>query len=244
MIFNLLWVQVGQAPVIMFSTVNNTVEVRVNVPLRPVIVSVKVPVGVEPIVERFKTAEPEPPIVDGLKDPVTPPGSPETLIVTVPEKPLIGVTVVRYVIPLPAVTNCEPGDDDIEKSGVPPPLTVKTAVVVRDGKPAAAPVTIIVKVPLVVPVVKISIVETPDPVIDAGIKFAVVPEGNPLALRATKLLKPLRPFTPIVKRATAPAEIVSDGGVVVMAKSALPPVMSWLQTVFDPVPAQIPNEFN
>jgi hypothetical protein len=43
-------------------------------------------------------------------------GAPEQLSATVPVKPLIGVTLIVYVVDLPAVRVCVEGDADTEKS--------------------------------------------------------------------------------------------------------------------------------
>jgi hypothetical protein len=65
-----------------------------RLPLLAVIVRVKVPAGVDLLVLTVSVDEPEPPLIEaGLKLPVAPEGSPETLNTTVPLKPLIGLTL-------------------------------------------------------------------------------------------------------------------------------------------------------
>lgn len=53
----------------------------------------------------------------GVKLPVAPLGKPLALRVTVPVNPLIALTVTEYVVLWPAVTVCELGEAEIEKSG-------------------------------------------------------------------------------------------------------------------------------
>jgi hypothetical protein len=50
----------------------------------------------------------------------------------------------------------------------------------------------------VVELVDTVMVELPEPVIDVGLNEAFAPDGNPLALRLTELLKPFRAVTEAV----------------------------------------------
>ena len=53
------------------------------------------------------------------------------------------------------------------------------------------PVTVSVKVPVAVELVVVTVkVEEPAPLIEAGLKLAEAPDGNPLALSATDPVKP------------------------------------------------------
>src|SRR5262249_10512942 len=75
-------------------TISVTVVERVRLPLVPVIVSVNAPVGVVLDVETFSVDDPNPPLIDvGLNEPLGPLGSPLTLRLTVPVRPLIGLTL-------------------------------------------------------------------------------------------------------------------------------------------------------
>jgi hypothetical protein len=91
-------------------------------PLVPLMVSVYVPVGVRLPVDTVSVEVPEPAIELGLKLLLERAGRPETLNVTVPEKPLDGVTVAVYVVPVPRVTVRLAGDAEMLK--VAPALTV------------------------------------------------------------------------------------------------------------------------
>ena len=65
-------------------------------PLVPLIVSTLVPVGVLPLVDNVRVEVQEGPLADlGLKVAVAWDGSPVTLKLTLPAKPLRGVTVTR-----------------------------------------------------------------------------------------------------------------------------------------------------
>src|SRR5262247_2950769 len=74
---------------------------------------------------------------------------------------------------------------------VPPPLsfTVRLIEVVR-VRPPPVPVTVIVAAPRVAVLDAASVNMLLVPVVDAGLKLAVTPLGNPLALNATLLAKP------------------------------------------------------
>jgi len=71
-----------------------TVVVLLRVPLVPLMVSVLVPVGVLPVVEIVRVDVHDGPVADlGLKLADEWDGSPVTLMLTLPAKPLRGVTV-------------------------------------------------------------------------------------------------------------------------------------------------------
>ena len=75
-------------------TVNFTLVVRLREPLVPLTVSVRVPVGVLLLVEIVRVEVHDGPLAElGLKLGVERDGSPVTLKLTLPEKPLRGVTV-------------------------------------------------------------------------------------------------------------------------------------------------------
>ena len=68
-------------------------------------------------------------------------------------------------------------------------------------------------------VVEILRVAAPDVVIDAGVKLADIPAGNPLAVRDTVPANPLLPATFTVKLVLLPAPTVCELGVAVIEKS-------------------------
>ena len=64
------------------------------------------PAGVEALLLIVSTDEPEPPLMDaGLKTPEAPDGSPVTFRATFPLNPLMGLTLVAYVVLFPAETD-------------------------------------------------------------------------------------------------------------------------------------------
>ena len=86
------------------------------------------------------------------------------------------------------ITVRELGLDEMLKSGG--PGTTSITVAVRD-RVLVAPVIVNVYVPGgVVDAVETASVEFPEVVIDAGLKFAVAPEGKPVTLRSTVSVKP------------------------------------------------------
>ena len=89
----------------------------------------------------------------------------------------------------PAVTVCDEGEAEIEKSGA---AETTREVVVECVRLPLVPVMVSVDVPaaVVLAVVTVS-VEVPLPLIVAGEKLGVAPVGNPLALRVTVPLNPL-----------------------------------------------------
>jgi len=66
--------------------------------------------------------------VVGLKLAEAPEGNPLALNVTVPVNPLSAPIVTVYVVELPAVTVCVPGETPTEKSGVGAAVTTKLVV--------------------------------------------------------------------------------------------------------------------
>ena len=86
-------------------------------PVVPVMTSEYVPAGVEPEVLTLSVVDPEAVTAVGANVPVAPAGSPLTLNVTTPVKPVPAVTVAVYKVPAPADTVCEDGVADSVKSG-------------------------------------------------------------------------------------------------------------------------------
>src|SRR5215471_12575467 len=62
-------------------------------------------------------------------------------------------------------------------------------------------------------------VEEPDPVTEAGLKLALAPAGNPLALRLTAPANPPEPVTVAVYDVPFPAVTVWEAGVALTEKS-------------------------
>lgn len=67
--------------------------------------------------DTVRVDEPAPVIEVGLKVPVAPRGNPVTLSETAELKPPITPPVVVYVVLPPCTADCDPGVDDIVKSG-------------------------------------------------------------------------------------------------------------------------------
>ena len=67
--------------------------------------------------ETLRVLEPDVEIDAGLNDEVAPAGSPLTLRLTVPLKPMPAVTVAVYEVPPPCATVREEGEAESEKSG-------------------------------------------------------------------------------------------------------------------------------
>jgi len=82
------------------------------------------------------------------------------------------------------------------------------------------PVMVKVYVPAgVVVLVVTDIVDEPDPVADVGLKLALAPAGNPLALKVTTPANPPDPVTVAVYDVPLPAVTVAEAGVAAMVKS-------------------------
>src|SRR5438067_2425302 len=101
-------------------TVKFTVALCVRLPLVPVTVSVYVPAGVAELVVTDKVEEPEVVTDIGLKLPVAPDGNPLALRFTLPVNPFNALIVVVKVALFPALTVCDEGLAEIEKSGAGP----------------------------------------------------------------------------------------------------------------------------
>src|SRR5262249_39702374 len=97
-------------------TVKPAVVACTRLPLVPVIVSVLLPDGVLDDVVTVKVEDPIMLTEVGLKTPVAPDGKPPTFSATVPVKPLRLPMVTVLVAVLPAVTLCELGVAEMEKS--------------------------------------------------------------------------------------------------------------------------------
>ncbi len=161
-------------------------------PLVPVIVSVKVPVDAVLEGATVRVTVPEPVTVVLLNRACVPDPNPLKLRVTVPANPFNAVTVTVYEPWLPRATVRLAGVAEIEKSATAEEFTTSVTVAVWTVAPLV-PVMVIVDVPTgVVPSVVTVKVEDPDVVTDVGLKVAVAPVGNPLAVKVTVPVKPFR----------------------------------------------------
>ena len=92
----------------------------------------------------------------------------------------------------PAVTVCEPGEADTEKSGFTIGFTTRVIIAWLERLPLV-PVTVTVYVPAGVALAEVetvSIDEPDPPLTDAGAKLALAPAGNPATAKPTSLVKP------------------------------------------------------
>jgi hypothetical protein len=88
-------------------------------------------------------------------------------------------------------------------------------------KPPPAPVTVTVAAPSVAVLDAVKVSALLPPVVEPGLKLAVTPAGNPLALKATLLVNPFRRVMVIVLVPLAPRLIVRLDGLGESAKSGL-----------------------
>jgi len=151
-------------------------------------VNVELAVGVVPEVVTVRVVVPAPVIVAGLNVAVAPDGSPVTVGVTVPLKPLTAVVLTVYVVLAPATTVCVAGAGTRVKSttlSVTGKLctTVPFVPVMVTVELAAGVLPKVVTVKVDVPVL---------PVMLEGLKLAVAPAGSPVAVRATFPVNPFR----------------------------------------------------
>jgi hypothetical protein len=139
--------------------------------------------------------EPEPPLMAaGLKTPEAPDGGPVTFRATFPLNPLMGLTLIAYVVLFPAETDWDPGEAERVKSAG---AVVTTKVTVTECvRLPLVPVIVIVEFPAGVelPVLTVNAVVA-EPFTETGLKAAVAPAGNPLATNETVPLNPAIPLT-------------------------------------------------
>ena len=136
----------------------------------------------------------------GLKEALTPRGSPAADRLTAPVNPFCGVMLIVGVTLPPRARLNEFGDAEIAKFGG--ATTVSETEVLRDN-PLEFPVIVIEKVPraAVLAAVNVSVLA---PLVLAGLNPAVTPLGSPVADRLTLPLNPLSGFTVIVLVPFAP----------------------------------------
>jgi hypothetical protein len=186
-------------PPVLPVTFNETVVVRTSVPLVPVTVTVAAPNVA--VLDAVKVSVLLLPVGElGLNAAVTPAGNPLALKVT-PAVKLVRVMLIVLVTIAPRAIDTLPGVAVSVKfcAG----LTVKVIDAVTGGSVPLAPVTVTVAGPkvAVLEAVKVSVLLFP--VVDVGLKAAVTPVGNPLALNMTLPGKPARMML-IVLVAVAP----------------------------------------
>jgi hypothetical protein len=152
--------------------------------------------------------------VGGLTLGVTPLGNPLTLKDTGAVNPPVRVIVI-VVIPLPPGFIIRlVGLAEIEKSGVSGALTVRLMGILC-VKPPPAPVIVTVAGPVVAVLDAAKVRALAFPVVEVGLKLAVTPAGNPLALNATLPVKPPVRVIVIVLIPLAPRSIVRLVGLAV-----------------------------
>jgi hypothetical protein len=147
-------------------------------------VSFALPPGVELVVLTVRVDAPV--ALSGEKLAVAFAGRPLALSVTVPLKPFTGVTCTAYVVLAPAVTDCDAGPVEIEKSGLVAEMTVNEADALSVVNPLIAESmrrVVLTGVELAVVIVS---VELPDPPCsELGLNVPVAPDGMPSAVRLT-----------------------------------------------------------
>ena len=186
------------------------VVVRVRPPPVPVTVTVAGPVVA--VLDAASVKVTLVPVVDaGLNVAVTPLGNAlavnATLFVNPPVRAMLTV-----LIPLaPRLMVRLVGLRERVKSGVAGALTVRLIVVVRVSPPPV-PVTVTVAGPVVAVLEAVRASVLLFPVVEVGLKAAVTPLGNPLAVRATLPVKPPLRVIAIVLLPLAPRLIVRLDG--------------------------------
>jgi hypothetical protein len=200
-------------------TVRLIVVVRVRPPPVPVTVIVAGPsVAVLDVARVITLLVPGASV--GLKLAVTPLGNPLTLNATLPVKPPVRVMVIVLVPLAPRLTVRLVGFGESVKSGVGGWFTVRLIVAVRD-RPPPVPVTVTVAAPRVAALDAANVNTLLVPVVEVGLKLAVTPLGNPLALNATLLVNPPVRVTVIVLVPLAPRLTVRLVGLAERVKSGV-----------------------
>jgi hypothetical protein len=197
-------------------TVSEIVVDPVNAPDVPVMVTVAVPVlallpacRVRVLVEAVEL---------GLKLAATPLGSPEADRLTLPVKPLAGVTVIVLLPVAPRRMVRLVGEAEREKLGCAGEFTVSVIVAVWVKEPET-PVTVTVVVPVAAVLLAVSVSVLVEVVL-VGLKEAVTPAGNPDTDRFTLPANPFRSLTVIVLLPLLPCVIASEFGEADRLKSA------------------------
>lgn len=203
-------------------TVTLTVVLWTRLPLVPVRVMTYVPADAELFVETFRVQLPDPVIAAGLQFAAMPAGIPLSARVTVPANPLLPATLNVNAAEPPIVIVWEAGKTESEKSGEPVFDVNVTPTVLLWLRVPLAPATVKVYVPATaVLLVDTLSVAVPEVLIDAGLKLACIPTGNPLTVRDTKPENPSIAETVTLKLALWPIPIVWALGLVDSEKSGI-----------------------
>jgi hypothetical protein len=200
-------------------TVRPTVAVRVRVPPLPVIVTAAAPSVAVLDAVRVKTLL-APVAGFVLKLAVTPAGNPLALNVTPPVNPPLRVIAIVLVPFAPRTTVRLAGDEDRAKSGVAGWLTVRLTGVVRVRVPPI-PVKVTAAAPSVAVLDAVRVITLLPPVAGLGLKLAVTPAGNPLALNVTPPVNPPLRVIAIVLVPLAPRLTVRLAGLAENEKSGV-----------------------
>jgi hypothetical protein len=169
----------------------------VKVPEVPVTVTVTEPVVAVLLAVSVKVLLPV--VLLGLKDAVTPAGSPEADKLTLPVKPLTGVTEMVLVPLAPCTMDRVFGEAEREKLGTTAAVTVRETVVELVKVPEV-PVTVTLTEPVVAVLLAVS-VKVLVLVVLLGLKDAVTPAGSP---EADKLTLPVKPLTGVTEMVLVP----------------------------------------
>jgi len=171
------------------------------VPEVPVIVTVNAPVVAVLLAVRVSMLE----VVEaaGLKEAVTPLGSPVAVKATLPVNPPVSVTVTVSVPLAPCFTETVAGEEVRLKPATGKALTVSAMVVLAVVVPEV-PVTVTVTGPPAVAVLLAVSVSTLEVADEVGLKDAVTPLGRPVATKDTAPVNPPASVTEMVSVALLP----------------------------------------
>jgi hypothetical protein len=186
--------------------VRTTLVVAVNEPDVPVTSTLYVPAKTELFAERVNALAPVAGF--GIKDAVTPVGSPDAATFTLPVNPFWPVTATVDVPEAPWTKVSEAGEALRVKLGA--GLTVSTTVVDAISVPEV-PVMVTVAVPIVAELLAVSVI-TLVPEVGLVANPAVTPLGRPDAARVTLPANPFWPVTVIVDVPEAPWITVNEAG--------------------------------
>jgi hypothetical protein len=149
-----------------------------------------------------------------LNEAVTPAGRPDAVRVTLPVKPLFGVTVTILVALAPFVTLTAAGAAEIENNAGGTMVKAMAAVAVRLPD---VPVTVTAAAPAVALALARKVKELVVAV-TAGLNDADTPLGSPVTTRFTVPLKPRAEMTAILELAAPPCARFTAAGVAVRLK--------------------------
>jgi len=170
---------------------NAIVVELVSVPEVPVMVTFAAPTVAVLVAINVNVLVPV--VFAGLKDAVTPLGRPDADKLTLPLKPLCGMTVTALVPLAPCAKLKVFGEADRLKVGGKATVSEIVAVLL---KLPTVPVMVTGNVPVIaVAAVKVNVLVL---AVDAGLKEAVTPLGRPDADKLTLAVKPFRGVTVIV----------------------------------------------